>query len=222
MIEGVVRTNYLGTVWAVRAFLPGSRRPHPLHVVNDRLSGRTGRVPALRALLRREARAARLLARCRGGAPGPGRPGAHDQPRLRRDRRLPAEGLPRDAGARTAGRAAGDGSPSTSSTCSRRNRRETVVPRWYRIALLAQALVPGLVHRAVSRARYRKPRSGLARMNSSARRSCLGVFTVSHKPSCRKAWSRPSAASSGNVVVRGRLVPAGGRSPRRRARRRRS
>jgi len=40
------------------------------------------------------------------------------------------------------------------------NRRETVVPAWYRIAPLAQALVPGLVHRAVSRARYRKPRSG--------------------------------------------------------------
>ena len=40
-----------------------------------------------------------------------------------------------------------------------RDRRETVVPAWYRIAPLAQALVPGIVHRAVSRARYRKPRS---------------------------------------------------------------
>jgi short-subunit dehydrogenase len=40
-----------------------------------------------------------------------------------------------------------------------RDRRETIVPAWYRIAPLAQALVPGIVHRAVSRARYRKPRS---------------------------------------------------------------
>jgi short-subunit dehydrogenase len=39
-----------------------------------------------------------------------------------------------------------------------RNRRETVVPGWYRIAPVAQALVPGLVHRAVSRARYRRAR----------------------------------------------------------------
>ena len=41
-----------------------------------------------------------------------------------------------------------------------RNRRETIVPWWYRIAPLAQALVPGLVFLAVSRARYRKPRAG--------------------------------------------------------------
>jgi uncharacterized protein len=36
-----------------------------------------------------------------------------------------------------------------------RNRRETFVPSWYRIAMLAQGLAPSLVARAVGRARNR-------------------------------------------------------------------
>jgi short-subunit dehydrogenase len=36
-----------------------------------------------------------------------------------------------------------------------RDRRETFVPRWYRIAAVAQALVPGVVSRFASRSGYR-------------------------------------------------------------------
>src|SRR5262249_34122499 len=37
-----------------------------------------------------------------------------------------------------------------------RDKRETFVPAWYRLAAVAQALVPGLVARAVSRSGYRQ------------------------------------------------------------------
>jgi short-subunit dehydrogenase len=36
-----------------------------------------------------------------------------------------------------------------------RDRRETFVPGWYRLAALAQALAPSLVARALARAGYR-------------------------------------------------------------------
>jgi len=36
-----------------------------------------------------------------------------------------------------------------------RNRRETFVPRWYRLAAVAQALAPGLVARMSARSGYR-------------------------------------------------------------------
>ena len=87
-----------------------------------------------------------------------------------------------------------------------RKRRETVVPAWYRIAPLAQALVPGIVHRAVSRARYRKPRVGWLRRYSSASLSCFGVLTVSQRPSWRNACSRPVGGEPGKR--RSLMVPA--------------
>ena len=37
-----------------------------------------------------------------------------------------------------------------------RDRRETFVPAWYRLAAIAQAVVPGLVARMSGRAGYRK------------------------------------------------------------------
>jgi len=37
-----------------------------------------------------------------------------------------------------------------------RDKRETFVPRWYRVGAIAQALAPGLVARLLSRADYRR------------------------------------------------------------------
>jgi len=37
------------------------------------------------------------------------------------------------------------------------DRRESFVPRWYRVFAIAQALSPGLVARLVARSGYRRP-----------------------------------------------------------------
>src|SRR5207237_7305806 len=59
-----------------------------------------------------------------------------------------------------------------------------------------------LVHGAtLSHAGVAASHCGSAAICSSARRRSFGVFTVSHRPSCRKARRRPSATISGKVVV---------------------
>ena len=69
---------------------------------------------------------------------------------------------------------------------------------------------------------YDASASGCARRCSSAARSCLGVFTVSHSPRGDGARIGPRGRAPGRSCARGRPVRGGDRAPRRRARRRRS
>ncbi len=158
VIEQVVETNYLGSVWAVRAFLPGLEAGAPSHVVTIvSVAGLVAFPPS-----------------------GPYSAAKHAQ--LAFSRAITSELRPRDIHVHTVspGFVETEGFPQAGflempvlgrlvarpdkiarhvERVVDRNRRETVVPAWYRIAPLAQALVPGLVHRAVSRARYRRARS---------------------------------------------------------------
>ena len=159
VIERVIETNYLGSVWTVRAFLPGLEAAVPSNVVMIvSVAGLVAFPPS-----------------------GPYSAAKHAQ--LALSRALTADLKPRGIRVHTVspgfvetagfpqkgflempvlGRlvAGPDQIARHVERVIERKRRETVVPAWYRIAPLAQALVPGLVHRAVSRARYRKPREG--------------------------------------------------------------
>jgi NAD(P)-dependent dehydrogenase (short-subunit alcohol dehydrogenase family) len=159
VIEQVVHTNYLGMVWTVRAFLPGLEAAAPSDVVvivsvaglvafppsGPYSASKHAQLAASRALT---ADLRPLGIRVHTVNPGfvetPGFPqqGFLEMPVLGRLVAWP------DRIARHV------------ESVLTRNRRETVVPWWYRIAPIAQALVPGLVFLAVSRARYRKPRAG--------------------------------------------------------------
>jgi NAD(P)-dependent dehydrogenase (short-subunit alcohol dehydrogenase family) len=159
VIEQVVRTNYLGSVWAVRAFLPGLEAAAPSDVVT---------IVSVAGLV---------------AFPASGPYSAAKHAQLAFSRAITADLRPRGIRVHTVspGFVETEGFPQQGflempvlgrlvlwphqiarhvEHVLEHGRRETVVPAWYRIAPLAQALVPGLVHRAVSRARYRKPRSG--------------------------------------------------------------
>lgn len=157
VIERVVHTNYLGTVWTVRAFLPGLEAAAPSDVVTivsvaglvafppsgPYSASKHAQLAASRALTADlKPRGIRVHTVCPGFVETEGFPqkGFLEMPVLGRLVAWPDHIARHVEGVLD------------------RDRRETVVPAWYRIAPLAQALVPGLVHRAVSRARYRKPR----------------------------------------------------------------
>jgi uncharacterized protein len=159
VIEGVVDTNYLGTVWTVRAFLPGLEASAPSDVVTIVSVAGMVAFPAsgpYSAAKHAQLAFSRSVAgelRARGVHVHTINPGFVETPGFPQRGFLEMPLIGRFV--------------STPEQIAkhvehvlRRNHRETVVPRWYRVAPLAQALVPGLVHRAVSRARYRKPRSG--------------------------------------------------------------
>ena len=148
-IEEVTRTNYLGGVWCLRAFLPALEAAAPSDVVN--VVSVAGTVAA--------------------GSSGPYTASKHAQ--LAFSRSLSAELLPRGIRVHTIlpgfvetegfpqrerfGRRAGTLVVEPELVAERlldaveQNRREVFVPRWYRIAPLAQALVPGIVARVAAR-----------------------------------------------------------------------
>ena len=159
VIEGLVKTNYLGTVWTVRAFLPGLEAAAPSHVVTIvSVAGlvafpASGPYSAAKHAQLAFSRAVAGELRTRGVHVHTISPGF-----------VETEGFPQKGFLEmpVLGRLVAQPEKIAEHVehVLKRNRRETVTPRWYRVAPLAQALVPGLVHRAVSRARYRKPRSG--------------------------------------------------------------
>ena len=108
----MIRTNYLGSVWCLRAFLPGlGEGSHLVNVVSI-----AGLVRG-RALLGLEARAARVLTLGRSRAGRPRDLGAHRQPGPDRDTRLPAA-QPRSSTGSTGSSRARSSSPRGSSTRS--------------------------------------------------------------------------------------------------------
>jgi NAD(P)-dependent dehydrogenase (short-subunit alcohol dehydrogenase family) len=148
-IEEVTRTNYLGGVWCLRAFLPALEAAAPSDVVN--VVSVAGTVSA--------------------GSTGPYTASKHAQ--LAFSRSVAGELLPRGVRVHTIlpgfvetegfpqrvrfGRALGSLVVGPELVAERvlaaveRDRREVFVPRWYRVAPLAQALAPRLVARLAAR-----------------------------------------------------------------------
>jgi short-subunit dehydrogenase len=153
-IEALVRVNYLGMVWCLRAFLPGLERADEADVVNIvSVAGTVAFAPS-----------------------GPYSASKHAA--LAFSRAVTTELRPRGVRVHTVnpGFVETEGFPQRKALRSRvfrrlviepdevarhvlrvldRDKRETFVPRVYRLAALAQALAPGLVARAGARSGYR-------------------------------------------------------------------
>ena len=152
-IEAVLRTNYLGSVWCARAFLPGlAAGSHVVNVVSVAGSvafGPAGPYAASKhAQLAFSRSLAALLGR-RGISVHTVSPGF-----------VETEGFPqRSVLASTFFRRAVIGPEEVAEHILRvleQDRRESFVPRWYRVFAVAQALAPSLVARLAARSGYRR------------------------------------------------------------------
>ncbi len=154
-IELVVRVNYLGCVWCLRAFLPALEAAAPSHVVN--VASVAGTVTA--------------------GTSGPYSASKHAQVAFSRS--VAAELAPRGIRVHTVlpGFTETEGFPQRAVLPSAlrhvviepedvaravlraldRGKRELYVPRYYRIGPVGQALAPGVVARVARSRRFRKP-----------------------------------------------------------------
>jgi short-subunit dehydrogenase len=150
VIERVTRTNYLGGVWCLRAFLPALEAAAPSHVVNvvsvagTVSSGAAGPYSASKHAQLAFSRATQGELRRRGIRVHTVLPGFVETPGFPQysrfsSRLLRAIVLEPDAVA------------NRIVAAVEHDRREIVVPRYYRIAALAQVLAPGLVARARTR-----------------------------------------------------------------------
>jgi uncharacterized protein len=152
-IEEVLRTNYLGSVWCGRAFVPGlGAGSHVVNVVS--VAGTVAFGPAgpyaasKHAQLAFSRSLAALLGR-RGISVHTVCPGF-----------VETEGFPQRAVLASAFfRRAVIRPEDVAGHILRvleRNRRESFIPRWYRAFAIAQALFPGVVARLVARSGYRR------------------------------------------------------------------
>jgi short-subunit dehydrogenase len=145
-LEQLVRVNYLGAVWCLRAFLPALEAAHGADVVNVvSVAGtvavpRSGPYSASKHAQLAFSRAVAAELRARGIRVHTVNPGF-----------VETEGFPQ---ARVLGsallRRLVIGPEDVARHVLRvleRDRRETFVPAWYRIAAVGQALAPGLVAR---------------------------------------------------------------------------
>jgi uncharacterized protein len=151
-IEAVIRTNYLGGVWMVRALDPGLQ--HGSHVVNVvSVAGTVAFAPAGPYAASKHAQLA--FSRSLGGSLA-GR-GVHVHTVL--PGFVETEGFPQQTVLRSRFfRRAIIGPELVAERlvdAVEKGKRELFVPRWYRVFALAQALAPGLVARMVARSGYR-------------------------------------------------------------------
>jgi short-subunit dehydrogenase len=149
-IEQVIRTNYLGAVWCLRAFLPGLERARPSHVVNIASVAGTTVVPdagpysASKHALLAFSRALRAELKPRGISvltvnPGPVTTEGFPQTRLIQKRSMRWTVLAPEQIAEKIVRAI------------ERDKAEIVIPRWMRIAGISTGLFPATVTKVVAR-----------------------------------------------------------------------
>jgi hypothetical protein len=148
----VLRVNYLGAVWCLRAFLAALEAAGRADVVNIvSVAGTVAWAPsgpysASKSALLAFSRAAASELRARGIRVHTVNPGF-----------VETEGFPQATTLRNPLlRHLVVGPEHVARHVLKsidRDRRETFVPRWYRVAALTQALAPGLVARLSSRAR---------------------------------------------------------------------
>ena len=150
--ETVMRTNYLGGIWCLRAFLPGLEAAAPSHVVNVvSIAGAVAFPPSGPYSASKHAqlafsRATAAQLRSRGIRVHTVKPGFVET------EGFPQSWLPRPMQRLVIG-------PEKIAdhvvTSVERGRGETTVPRYYAVAGIVQALFPNLVARLLGRSRHR-------------------------------------------------------------------
>jgi uncharacterized protein len=153
-IEEVVRVNYLGAVWCLRAFLPALEAAGRSDVVNivsvagTVAFGPAGPYSASKHAQLAFSRSTTAELRARGIHVHTVNPGF-----------VETEGFPQATVLRSAVMRRLVVGPEHIARhvvkVIERDKRETFVPRWYRVAAVAQALVPGIVARMAARSGYR-------------------------------------------------------------------
>jgi NAD(P)-dependent dehydrogenase (short-subunit alcohol dehydrogenase family) len=152
-IEAVVRTNYLGSVWCARAFLPGlgegSRIVNVVSVAGTVAFGPAGPYAASKHAQLAFSRSLAALLAARGIGVHTVNPGF-----------VETEGFPqRSVLASAFFRRAVIGPDDVAHHVLRvldSGRRESFVPGWYRVFAVAQALAPPLLAKLAARAGYRR------------------------------------------------------------------
>jgi short-subunit dehydrogenase len=154
-IEAVLRVNYLGGVWCLRAFLPALEAAQPADVVNvvsvagAVAVGRSGPYSASKHAQLAFSRSVGPALRQRGIRVHTLLPGLVETEGFPQRGQLP-HGLHRLV-------AEPEDVAAALVRAVERDRRESFVPGWYRLPALAQALAPGLVARVASRGVPEKP-----------------------------------------------------------------
>jgi uncharacterized protein len=153
-LEQLIRINYLGSVWCLRAFLPGLEAAGRSDVVNivsvagTVALGPAGPYSASKHAQLAFSRATTTELRPKGIRVHTVNPGF-----------VETEGFPQATVLRSALLRRLVVEPDHVARhvlkAIERDRRETFVPRWYRAAAVAQALAPGLLARLAARSGYR-------------------------------------------------------------------
>lgn len=150
-IEELVRINFLGAVWCLRAFLPALEAARPAHVVNvASVAGAIAVPPGLYSATKHA-----LVAFSRSLAASLPSRGVHVHtvnPGFVETPGFPQRGVLRN---RLLERAVVSPEHVARRIVSavERNRPEIFVPGWYRVPALVQAVAPGLVSRVLARRR---------------------------------------------------------------------
>jgi NAD(P)-dependent dehydrogenase (short-subunit alcohol dehydrogenase family) len=150
-LEQLFRSNFLGAVWCLRAFMPALRAGRPAHVVNVASVAGAVAVPPGPYSASKHA----LVAFSRVLAATLPREGIHVHtinPGFVETPGFPQRGV---LGNRLLERAvvAPEYVARRIVRAVERNRREVFVPGWYRVPAVAQWIAPGLVSRALGRRR---------------------------------------------------------------------
>jgi short-subunit dehydrogenase len=154
LLERVIRVNYLGSVWCTRALLPALEAGAPADVVNVvSVAGTVAFAPAGPYSASKHAQLA--FSRALAGELRARRIRVHTvNPGFVETEGFPQRNVLASALFRRLVLEPDDVARHVVRVLDR-NRRETFVPRVFRIAMLAQALLPGLVARFAGRAGYR-------------------------------------------------------------------